>query len=165
MADAADRLPDGAEVGDGAGNRQRLLVVSPPADRGVHKDGRSLNGLAAAFGRFAEAEHLMGEQVLALEDSVEQQGRQLTEMAAQLPDMKERINWLIANYYEEDVEAHAIRERLALQEVQLTNLTEAVRGLCETQIQWRQTLEKFLQVLGRVQSAPTAAPPASADHH
>jgi regulator of replication initiation timing len=104
-------------------------------------------------------QHLVCDQVIALEDSVQQQAHQLGDVAAQLPDMKERINWLIGSYYEEDRESQSIRERLARQEAGLTTLTAAVRGLCEAQAQWKQTFDQLLQILGRAQSLPVPAPP------
>jgi regulator of replication initiation timing len=135
------------------------LVVSPPAGRAPYKEGRPVTSLATVFGRFAEMQHLVGDQVVALEDSVQQQGQQLAEVSAQLPDMKERINWLIATYYEDDREMQSMRERLARQEAGLATLTEAVRGLCEAQTQWKQTMDQLLQILGRAQSTPVPAPP------
>jgi septal ring factor EnvC (AmiA/AmiB activator) len=159
MADPQDRIPEPAETPDASAIRQRLLVVSPPASRPPHKEGRPATNLATVVGRFADLQHQVGDQLIALEDSVQQQGQQLADVSAQLPDMKERINWLIASYYEEDRKSQNMRERLARQEAGLATLAEAVRGLCETQAQWRQTLDQLLQVLGRAQSAPAAAPP------
>jgi septal ring factor EnvC (AmiA/AmiB activator) len=140
-------------------NRQRLLVVSPPANRTAPKDSRPVTSLANVFGRFAEMQHLVGDQVIALEDSVQQQGQQLADVSAQLPDMKERINWLIATYYEDDRKSQAMREQLARQEAGLATLTDAVRGLCEAQTQWKQTLEQLLQLLGRAQTPMVPTPP------
>ena len=167
MADVQDRLPEPdvapseprPETAESPANRQRLLVVGPPASRNPHKEGRPVTSLATVFGRFAEMQHLVGDQVIALEDSVQQQGQQLADVSAQLPDMKERINWLIASYYEDDRQSQNIRERLARQEAGLATLTEAVRGLCEAQAQWKQTFDQLLQILGRAQSPPVPAPP------
>ena len=155
MADAQDRMPEPTENGDGNGNRQRLLVMSPPSK---HKEQRPVTSLATVFGRFSEMQHLVGDQVIALEEAVQEQGQQLAEVSAQLPDMKERINWLIASYYEDDLRSQALRDRLTRQEAGLASLTEAVRGLCETQADWKQTIEQLLQVLGRAQnrSVPSA---------
>jgi septal ring factor EnvC (AmiA/AmiB activator) len=149
MGDAQDRLADAADTAETPGNRQRLLVVSPPASRAGRKEGRPVTSLARVFGRLAEMQHLVGGQVTALEDSVTQQGRQLAELSEQLPDMKERINWLIASYYEESRQSQNMREALARQEAGLATLSETVRGLCEAQAQWRQTLDRLLQILGR----------------
>jgi hypothetical protein len=160
MADPQDRLPEQVEGSDASANRQRLLLVSPPANRCVYKDGRPVTNLASIFGRFAEIQHLVGDQVIALEESVQLQGQQLADISSQLPDMKERINWLIASYYEENRESQSMRERLARQEVGLATLTNAVRGLCEVQAQWKQTLDHLLQILGRAQSMTVLPPPA-----
>ena len=119
-----------------------------------------MTSLATVFGRFAEMQHMVGDQVVALEDSVQQQGQQLADVSAQLPDMKERINWLIASYYEDDRQSQSVRERLARQEAGLATLTEAVRGLCEAQAQWRHTLDQLLQILGGAPSPPVPTPPS-----
>jgi hypothetical protein len=134
-------------------------MVSPPAGRTANKDGRPVTNLASVFGRFAEMQHLVCDQVIALDDSVQQPAHQLGDVAAKLPDMKERINWLIGSYYEEDRESQSIRERLARQKAGLATLTAAVRGLCEAQAQWKQTFDQLLQILGRVHSLPVPAPP------
>lgn len=160
MADAPNVLSDPVERIDNPAVRQRLLVLSPSPNRAPQREARSVTNLASVFSRFAEMQSLVGDQVIALEESVEQQGQQLSDLAAQLPDMKERINWLIATYYEEDLDRQSLRERLARQEAGLAALTTAVRGLCDTQAQWRQTLDQLLQVLGRAQSAPLPAAPA-----
>ena len=76
MADASDRLPQSdfapldprAETADPSTNRQRLLVLSPPANRAPYKEGRPVTSLATVFGKFAEVQHLVGDQVMALED-------------------------------------------------------------------------------------------------
>jgi regulator of replication initiation timing len=167
MADAHDRLtePELAppeprpDTADSFANRQRLLVLSPPLNRTVQKEGRPVTSLASVFGRFAEMQHMVGDQVIALEDSVQQQGQQLADLSEQLPDMKERINWLIASYYEDDRQSQGFRDRLARQEAGLTTVTEAVRGLCEAQAQWKETFDRLLQILGRAQAPVVAAPP------
>ena len=86
MADATDRLPQPdlapqeprAESADVPAGRQRLLVVSPPASRS--KESRPVTSLASVFGRFAEMQQLVGDQVVTLEDSVQQQGQQLADV-------------------------------------------------------------------------------------
>jgi len=103
-------------------------------------------------------QHLVGDQVIALEESVEQQGRQLAEVTAQLPDIMERVNWLIASYYEEARQAQTLREKLARQEAVLASVAEAVQGLCEDQANWKQTLDQLLQVLGRAQNTSVRTP-------
>jgi hypothetical protein len=164
MADPQDRLTDPAESADSPGSRQRLLVVSPPSNRapnkdGLNKDGRPITNLASVFSKFAEMQHLVGDQVIVLEESVQQQGQQLAEISAQLPDIKERINWLIASFYDENRETQSTLERLARQEAGLATLAAAVRGLCEAQAQWKQTLDQLLQVLGGARGVTVPAPP------
>jgi septal ring factor EnvC (AmiA/AmiB activator) len=158
MTDAHEDFPGLAEPIDATAMRQRLLVVSPPSNR-VPQRERPVTSLASVFGKFAEMQHQVTDQVIALEDCVEQQGQQLAEVAAQLPDMKERINWLIATYYEESRRSQDIRERLERQEAGLATLTDAVRGLCEAQAQWKDTVGQLLQLLGRPQAAPVPVPP------
>jgi len=160
VAKVQDQLSESVAITDPAGTRQRLLVLNPPANRHTPNEGRPATSLAAVFDRFAETQHLVGEQVIALEDLVREQGEQLAEASAQLPDIKERINWLIATYYEDQQTSQSFRERLARQEAGLATLTEAVRGLCETQAQWRQTLEQMLVLLGRAHGTPIPSPPS-----
>jgi hypothetical protein len=133
----------------------RLLVVAPPASR--TREGRPATILANAFGQFAEMQQMVGDQVIALEASVDQQGQQLSDLSAQLPDMKERINWLIASYYEENHTSQSLQERLTRQEESLGALADAVRCLCEAQAQWKQTLDRLMQAMTGGQ-APAAAP-------
>jgi len=163
MADTQDNLAQAVEPVDASGNRQRLLVVTPLAHRNVSKEGRPVTSLATVFGRFAEMQHLVGDQVIALEESVEQQGKQLADVAAQLPEIMERVNWLIASYYEEARQAQALREKLARQDAVLATVTEAVQGLCENQTDWKQTLDQLAQVLGRAQNKPVRAPKSLAE--
>ena len=163
MADVQDKPYELADTSDAPGIRQRLLVLDPPARRSISKEGRPVTNLATVFGRFAEMQQMVGDQVIALEELMDQQAQQVAEVAAQLPDMKERINWLIASYYEDERKSQNFRERLARQEAGLETLTAAVRGLCETQAQWKQTFEQLLLVLGRAQSAPVPAPPGLPD--
>ncbi|HUB79195.1 MAG TPA: hypothetical protein VMB03_10385 [Bryobacteraceae bacterium] len=163
MAEVQEQTSEPFSTSDSTGNRQRLLVLNPAANRNLPKEGGAATNLAAVFGRFAEIEQLMGEQLIALEGMVQQQGEQLTEVSAQLPDIKERINWMIATYYESEQTSQSFRERLARQEAGLSTLAEAVHGLCDTQAQWKQTLEQFLLVLGRAQSVPVPKPPILPD--
>jgi chromosome segregation ATPase len=158
MANVQDNLAQAVETADVSANRQRLLVVTPPARRNVSKEGRPVTSLATVFGRFAEMQHLVGDQVIALEESVEQQGERLAELAAQLPEIMERMNWLIASYYEETRQTQTLREKLARQEAVLATVTEAVRGLCENQADWKQTLDHLTQVLDWAQNRPVRAP-------
>ena len=52
-----------------------------------------------------------------------------------------------------------MRERLIRQEASLATLTDAVRGLCEAQAQWKHTMDQLLQILGRAQAPIVPAPP------
>ena len=56
-----------------------------------------------------------------------------------------------------------MREQLARQEAGLATLTDAVRGLCEAQTQWKQTLDQLLQILGRPQGPLVPTPPRWAE--
>jgi hypothetical protein len=161
MTDATDRLSPPAfaaerdpEDTEQAAGRQRLLVVSPPAGRAA---GPGTN-LANVFERFAETQHALGDQLVGLDGFLQQQGQQITELSAQLPDMKERINWLISSYYEDGRDARSFGERLARQEVGLAALTDTVRSLCEAQNQWKQTIEQLLQILARAHTVPVSPP-------
>ena len=146
------------EIADPA-TRSRLLVVTPPVNRTAHKEGRAVTSLATVFGKFAEAQQLVSEQVVALEDTLTQQGLHLSDVSAQLPDVKERINWLIASYYEEGCKSEVLRERITRQEETMAKLTDTVRQLCEVQTQWKTSLDQLIQIFGRVQNLSVVEPP------
>ena len=54
---------------------------------------RPITDLAKVFAQFAQLQHQFGEQVCALEESVGQERKQ---PAAQLPELKKQIGWLIS---------------------------------------------------------------------
>src|SRR5579872_5023933 len=108
----AETLPSG----------QRLEVVS----RGPNRAARPVTNLAKVFGQFAEVQHQVTEQVLALEESVGQEREVLAATVAQIPDIKERINWLISSFYELGQKDVAIEQRISRQDVEIAAATSTL---------------------------------------
>ena len=141
--------------------RQRLTVVTPASPRPPQKDLARVGAhLTSVVGQFVEIQQQVAEQVVALEDSVRQQRADLALAAAQLPELKERVNWLIASHYEQSKNDESVRERLNRQETGLCTIAEAVRWLCEGQAQWKSTLDGLIEVLVRAKSVPLPNPPS-----
>jgi hypothetical protein len=149
---------------------QRLEVVSRAPSRAV----RPVTNLAKVFGQFAEVQHQVTEQVLALEESVGQEREMLAATVAQLPDLKERINWLISSFYElgqkdaaldqrlnqQDVRAGeleerdiALEQRIDRQDVQLATVAANVQALLDGQRRWDSTMDQLIEVLLRARGA------------
>jgi uncharacterized coiled-coil DUF342 family protein len=126
-------------------------MVPPP-----HRE-RPVTNLGKVFGQFAELQQQIAEQVVALEDSVYQQRQDLALAMSQLPDIRERINWLIASFYEQSKKDESVREKLSRHDAALATLAEAVRAIHQTQSQWQSAVEDLLGSLSRAKAA--AIPP------
>lgn len=128
---------------------RRLAIIAAPQPR-----ERSVTNLGKVFGQFAELQQQMAEQMVALEDSVDQQRQDLADAIAQLPDMRERINWLIASFYEQSQKDESAREKLNRHETALGTLLEAVRSMQQAQAQWQTAIEDALSGLARAKAGP-----------
>jgi uncharacterized coiled-coil DUF342 family protein len=136
------------DLGPTAGPK-KLAVMTPPP----HRD-RPVTNLGRVFGQFAELQQQIAEQVVALEDSVYQQRQDLALAMAQMPDIRERINWLIASFYEQSRKDESVREKLTRHDAALATLTEAVRAIQQAQAQWQSAIEDLLGSLTRAKAAP-----------
>jgi hypothetical protein len=137
----------------------RLELVS----RGQSRGPRPVTSLAKVFWQFAEMQGQMTEQVLALEESVSEGREVLAATVAELPDVKERINWLISSYYELGQKGAAIEQRVLKQDDEIAAATDRDRAmqrrmdrqdamlqtLLEGQLRWESTLDQLMEVLGR----------------
>lgn len=128
---------------------KKLAIMNPPPHR-----ERPVTNLGKVFGQFAELQQQIAEQVVALEDSVYQQRQDLAVAMSQLPDIRERINWLIASFYEQSKKDESVREKLNRHDVTLATLAEAVRSIHQAQTQWQAAMEDILGSLMRAQAAP-----------
>jgi hypothetical protein len=133
---------------------KKLAIMAPPPHR-----ERPVTNLGKVFGQFAELQQQMAEQVVALEDSVYQQRQDLALAMSQLPDIRERINWLIASFYEQSKKDESVREKLNRHDETLAALVEAVRGIHQAQSQWQSSVEDMLGSLTRAKAAPLPALP------
>lgn len=131
---------------------KKLAIMAPPAYR-----ERPVTNLGKVFGQFAELQQQIAEQVVALEDSVHQQRQDLAATISQLPDIRERINWLIASFYEQSKKDESVREKLTRQDATLAALVEAVRSIHQAQTQWQAAMEEILSGLTKAKAA--AVPP------
>jgi hypothetical protein len=137
----------------------RLELVS----RGQSRGPRPVTSLAKVFWQFAEMQGQMTEQVLALEESVSQEREVLAATVAELPDVKERINWLISSYYELGQKGAAIEQRVMRQDGEIAAATDRdaamqrrmdrqdamLQTLLEGQRRWESMLDQLMDVLGR----------------
>lgn len=128
---------------------KKLAVMAPP----MHRE-RPVTNLGRVFGQFAELQQQIAEQVVALEDSVYQQRQDLAQAISEMPDMRERINWLIASFYEQSKKDESVREKLSRHDAALATLAKAVRSLHQAQSQWQGAIEDILNALTRAKAAP-----------
>src|SRR5579859_1216639 len=103
------------------GALKKLTIMNPPP----HRESRPVTNLGKVFGQFAELQQQIAEQVVALEDSVHHQRQDIASAVAQLPELRERINWLIASFYEQSKKDESVRERLNRHDATLAALVEA----------------------------------------
>jgi cytochrome P450 len=102
MSDASwapklSEIPFTRDEGEAPIGFKKLAVMSLPR----HRDTRSVTNLAKVFGQFAELQQQIAEQVISLEDSIYHQRRDIASAMAQLPELRERIDWLIASVDEQ----------------------------------------------------------------
>ncbi len=91
--------------------------------------GANLSGIVT---QLVELQAQFGEQMVSLEEGIQQQ-RELVNTMGQLPEISEKLNWLIASFYEHRQQDATLRETVARHETVLANLASAVRSLCESQ--------------------------------
>jgi septal ring factor EnvC (AmiA/AmiB activator) len=142
--DMADPIP---ETDPAAGRRLTLLPVLPP-----NREPRPVTNLGKVFGQFAELQQQIGEQVSALEDSVVQQKQDLATAQAQLPELRERINWLIASFYEQKKNDESLRDTLNRHDATLESLADLVVRMQQQQTQWATALDEVIASLIRAKS-------------
>jgi chromosome segregation ATPase len=143
--------------GDVPGASKKRAVMNAPAER----ESRPVTNLGKVFGQFAELQQQIAEQVVSLEESVHHQRQDLASAVAQLPELRERINWLIASFNEQSKEDESIRERLNRHETTLSALTESTRTIQEIQGRWQAAIDEVIASLLKARAmlaAPEATP-------
>jgi uncharacterized coiled-coil DUF342 family protein len=130
---------------------KRLTILPPPAHPA--RDSRPVTNLGKVFGQFAELQQQIAEQVVALEDSVHHQRQDVATATAQLPELRERINWLIASFYEQSKKDESFRERLMRHDAAIEGLAENVRVMHEQQARWQMAFDEVIASLVRAKTA------------
>jgi hypothetical protein len=139
------------------GGPKKLAVIPPPP----HREPRPVTNLGRVFGQFAELQQQIAEQVVALEDSVNHQRQDIASTVSQMPELRERINWLIASFYEQSKKDETVRERLNRHETTLSTLVESARSMQEAQTRWQAAIDEGVNSLLRARAMlATPEPPA-----
>jgi uncharacterized coiled-coil DUF342 family protein len=136
---------------DAAAGITKLTVLPPPPH--ANRDSRPVTNLGKVFGQFAELQQQIAEQVSALEDSVHSQKQDVATAVAQLPELRERINWLIASFYEQSKKDESTRDRLDHHDVRLESLEATIRTLQSQQNQWEAVFDEVIASLVRAKAA------------
>jgi uncharacterized coiled-coil DUF342 family protein len=137
--------------GEAAGVDSKVSVQQPPAYQS--RDARPVTNLGKVFGQFAELQQQIAEQVVALEDSVHHQKQDLAMAVSELPELRERINWLVASFYEQSKKDEGVRERISRHDSEIENLNETVRAMRDQQARWEGALDEMIESLKRVRAA------------
>jgi hypothetical protein len=135
---------------DGAGAARRLAILPPPH---APRDGRPVTNLGKVFGQFADLQQQIAEQVVALEDSVCSQRQDIAAAMAQLPELRERINWLIASFYEQSKKHESVRDRLGRRDTAIEGLMDTVRVMRDQQASWLTAFDDVIASLIRAKQA------------
>jgi uncharacterized coiled-coil DUF342 family protein len=153
MSDAftkLDRSPEPAQPEAEALGIKKLTVL--PAPPHVPKD-RPITNLGKVFGQFAELQQQIAEQVVTLEDSVQNQKADIAAAIAQLPELRERINWLIASFYEQSKKDESVRERLTRHDQAIETVLTTVKTIESQQKQILTAFEEMFSGLARARAA------------
>jgi predicted nuclease with TOPRIM domain len=70
-----------------------------------------------------------------------------------LPELRERINWLVASFYEQSKKDEGVRERISRHDSEIENLNETVRAMRDQQARWEGALDEMIESLKRVRAA------------
>lgn len=141
-----------------AGTAPTLRIVSGRTSR-QNTPGKPAVNLSSLFIQLVELQQRFGAQILNLEQGIRQQRQELVTTIGQLPEMKEKINWLIAGFYEQGRKEAMLRETIGRQEAAMLDVTKSVRSLCETQARWKEIMDQLADVLALARSIQTVAPP------
>ncbi len=120
---------------------KKLAILPPPAQS--QRDTRPITNLGKVFGQFAELQQQIAEQVVALEDSVHHQKQDLAAAMSQLPEFRERINWLIASFYEQSKKDEAVRDRLSRHDAAIESLSESMQIMRDQHARMRDQHERW----------------------
>lgn len=136
---------------EAVGAVKKLAILPPPAH--PPRDSRPVTNLGKVFGQFAELQQQIAEQVSALEDSVHHQKQDVAAAMAQLPELRERINWLIASFYEQSKKDETVRDRLNAHDEAIDTLSATVRAMTDQQTRWEAAFDDVIASLVRAKAA------------
>jgi hypothetical protein len=137
------------EMDTNAASRKLTILPPPPP----HRETRPVTNLGKVFGQFAELQQQIAEQVVALEESVHHQKQDLAAAMAQLPEVRDRVNWLIASFYEQSKKDESVRERLSRHDAILETLLQSVRAIQERQGTFHAAFDEMIGGLLRAKAA------------
>ncbi len=148
---------------DGAAATGDPLASIDTASRLILKEmSLAATNFSNSIRQFFELQQRFADHFSGIADSVDAQHPHLIKAAAELPGIKERVNWLIANYYDQGKTNEALGARIERMEGSIASLAEAIRSMSEMQTVWKGTMDQFLEVMLRIRAgAPVeaAAPP------
>lgn len=133
---------------------KKLAVL--PAPTHIPRE-RPITNLGKVFGQFAELQQQIAEQVVTLEDSVQNQKADIAAAMAQLPELRERINWLIASFYEQSKKDESVRERLTHHDAAIEDLLRTVKTIEAQQKQLLGAFDEVFSGLARAKASITGA--------
>jgi uncharacterized coiled-coil DUF342 family protein len=151
QAPKPDRTEPPLSEAEAVGAVKKLAVL--PAPTNPLREARPVTNLGKVFGQFAELQQQIAEQVVALEDSVHHQRQDLATAMAQLPELRERVNWLIASFYEQSKKDESVRERLSRHDAAIAELTETVRAMGAERMRWQTAFDEVIESLVRARTA------------
>ena len=134
-----------------AGAARKLAVLPAPAH--PSRESRPVTSLGKVFGQFADLQQQIAEQVVALEDSVHHQKQDIAAAIAQLPELRDRINWLIASFYEQTKKDESVRDRLSRHDAAIEGLMDTVRVMRDQQARWVGAFDDVIASLTRAKQA------------
>jgi len=136
---------------DEVGAVRKLAILPAPAH--PPRESRPVTNLGKVFGQFADLQQQIVEQVVALEDSVTSQKHEIAAAMAQLPELRERVNWLIAGFYEQGKKDELVRDRLSRHDTAIEGLLDTVRVMREQQAGWLAACDDVITSLTRAKQA------------
>src|SRR5690349_20425835 len=100
----------------------RLTLVNGP-DRVFRKDvARVTTNLSNCFRQFLEIQEELGRQFGDLEDALDRQRQQVGANLSDIPELKQKINWLIASLYDQSKRDEEMRQRVGRLETDLCSV-------------------------------------------
>lgn len=129
---------------------RKLAVLPAPVNA---QRERPVTNLGKVFGQFAELQQQIAEQVVTLEDSVQNQKADIAAAISQLPELRERINWLIASFYEQSKKDESVRDRLTRHDAFIDSILATVKNMESQQKQVLGAFDEMFDALARARSA------------